>query len=106
MARSARDREGNTRQALVFLLISDEPNHVEPGTADISGETDIDGLRGKALEAASTPKASSVADSKRTFYQRSQAVRRYVLGFFAGPLEKAYSRFGIRNLCRKANSNY
>ncbi|MGQ3299664.1 HNH endonuclease [Reyranella sp.] len=83
-ARQSPDRTGELRKALVFELrpleaLDDADMSARAGTAP------LEELRARAIAAATTTVQSSVA--KRTVYERSQAVREYVLARSGGNCE-------------------
>ncbi len=89
---AAPDREGNQRSAIVFELVPANVGNKaaeakEPSIEEVELEVDLADLRMRALQAArSTPQVGGIA-ARRSLYQRSAAVRRYVLARAAGACE-------------------
>jgi len=78
------DAEGNERRVIVFHLVSiDDVGNV----ADPVESSSIDSLRERAFNAASPASEAREVDAKRLVYERSQAVRRYVLARANGVCE-------------------
>ena len=80
--REAKDRRGNARQAIVFYLV---PVEGEPAVAPepappTSPEQSLGELRKKALASAAEAPRSDPKEAKRLHYERSEAIRVYVLG--------------------------
>ncbi|WP_462383304.1 HNH endonuclease [Pseudomonas sp. Marseille-QA0892] len=77
--RTSPDRVGNNRETISFLLVRVEaiPElSVEP---EVQGAMPLLEARLAAVEAASPSNTADPAQSQRTIYKRSEAVRRYVL---------------------------
>ncbi len=84
--RNGRDRHGTPRRAIVFHLLptSDEPNPPEAAEpAQAAGQKEpmqsLAQLREMAYEAAETASGDAGVEARRTYRERSEAVRRYVL---------------------------
>ena len=95
---AAPDREGNQRTAIVFELVPAQANEDEDILTDeLSPErdlekTDLQTLRRRAIEAARITPQIGGSEARRNLYQRSEAVRRYVLARSAGSARAALSR--------------
>lgn len=79
--RRAPDRDGQERDVIVFHLIRVEASQDDPAL-DITASTEglsIQEARKRALEACSGAKGSAGTQAVRTLYERSKAVRDYVL---------------------------
>ncbi|OYD82594.1 hypothetical protein CHT98_20280 (plasmid) [Azospirillum brasilense] len=85
------DRLGNMRSGIVFHLVPVEALHdvdaAEPEADPNAGGLDLVALRSAAMEAASTGDDQPAEGARRRIYQRSEAVRRYVLARAAGVCE-------------------
>lgn len=84
--RDGRDRHGTLRRAIVFHLLptSDGPNPSEPAEPAQAAEQNVSAqplaqLRKQAYEAAKTDGGGAGVEARRTYRERSEAVRRYVL---------------------------
>lgn len=90
---AAPDREGNQRSAIVFELIVasaevELPDHAEQSDEKVElHQLDLAALRARAMEAARSMPRVTGAAARRSLYQRSAAVRRYVLARAAGICE-------------------
>ena len=86
----APDREGDQRQAIVFELMPAETEagqDVDQVETAIPAAPDLATLRDRALEAAQTTPRQQGREARRNYYQRSQAVRLYVLARAKGVCE-------------------
>jgi 5-methylcytosine-specific restriction protein A len=79
------DRDGQLRQVIVFQLVPQE-NATEPELVGPSSRS-LDALRVAAYQAATPSSAATSGGAKRSYYERSQAVRQYVLARAAGICE-------------------
>lgn len=83
--RAGPDREGRQRQVIVFQLVPQEsardPDLPDPPTRSLSA------LRAAAYDAATSLSAATSSEAKRSYFERSQAVRRYVLARAEGICE-------------------
>ncbi len=81
------DREGALRQVIVFHLIPAQAT-VDNETAPIASSNEsIDKLRESAYKAATAAAEGKESSAKKTYYERSEAVRRYVLARADGVCE-------------------
>jgi len=79
------DREGQNRQVIVFQLVRQEGS---PETdVDELPNQPLDTLREAAYQAATPSSEETSGGARRSYYERSQAVRRYVLARAAGVCE-------------------
>jgi 5-methylcytosine-specific restriction protein A len=86
----APDREGQQRTAIVFSLISTDGYELRENLGQLPTGPDLDQLgvlRQRALEAARTTSQVAGTEARRLLYQRSEAVRRYVLARAGGVCE-------------------
>lgn len=89
--RTSPDRDGNARDAIVFHLVptdasADSDNgHPERAASQIT--VDIEELRRRAYAATSPPNGTPGKSGKRIYYERSAAVRDYVLARAKGLCE-------------------
>ncbi|KAA0579180.1 HNH endonuclease [Azospirillum sp. B21] len=87
----APDRLGKMRSAIVFHLVPveaiAEAEAAEPYANQAEGGLDLAALRRAAVAAANTGDEEPAEGARRRIYQRSQAVRRYVLARAAGVCE-------------------
>lgn len=74
------DRHGHDREVIVFHLVQPGQEEVEPVEIErgLKGLT-LEDLRERALLAAKSAPQSSAKSARRTYYERSAAVRAYVL---------------------------
>lgn len=79
--RDAPDREGRTRQAVVFHLFPDDRPVPEPAEAEepAPAAVSLDELRRRAVDACKPAGGVNARESLTRYYERSAAVRRYVL---------------------------
>ena len=81
------DKLGNTRQIIVFHFVRPDEHELggkeEKSLASIS----LEQLRQKALEATREASEQSAKEARRSWYERSEAVRAYVLARAAGICE-------------------
>ncbi len=82
------DKLGNTRQAIVFHLVS-RPSDVDVARAvtEPGSPPSLEELRRKALEAAQGASEKSPKEGRRSYYERSEAIRAYVLARASGVCE-------------------
>src|SRR5262249_44926962 len=85
--------KGNQRQVIVFHLVQSDQmgplSNAEPGSVPIESiplESLAD-LRKKAMEASARPPQLPAKEARKVYFQRSEAVRRYVLARAAGICE-------------------
>jgi 5-methylcytosine-specific restriction enzyme A len=85
----APDGTGAMRQAIVFNLVpaSDLDEDATPVRSESRGTVDLQTLRGRALEAVSTPAQADHSRAKRNVYERSREIRLYVLARANGHCE-------------------
>lgn len=85
----APDRKRDMRQAIVFELAPADGEPVEAlDVMDaIAPQASLDELRKRALAAANTTPQSKGKEARRSYYQRSDAVRQYVLARASGACE-------------------
>jgi 5-methylcytosine-specific restriction protein A len=86
----APDREGQQRTAIVFSLIPTDGYDLQEDPGQLSPGRDVDQLavlRQRALEAARTTPQVAGTGARRLLYQRSEAVRKYVLARAGGVCE-------------------
>lgn len=83
--RQAKDKSGKSRRAIVFHLVPLEevhvpavPSHAAPTQLPLDLQP-LDELRKKAFASASPAEESSPKKAKRLYYERSEAIRAYVL---------------------------
>ena len=83
------DKEGNERQIIAFHLISTDTEELgnDPQTPLAPTEASLDELRRRAYHAATETSSGKPRNARQTYYQRSQAVRDYVLVRAAGICE-------------------
>ncbi len=80
--RQGLDRNGDLRRVIVFHLIKAENEEFAPPTSTAPPNTTpatLDQLRKRAFEAASQAEKKDPREAKHFYYQRSAAVRTYVL---------------------------
>lgn len=78
--RRAPDHEGVERQAIVFKLVPIDAGSADIADAPISAENSLQELREAAYAAVGIgPRGGNTANRPRTYYERSKAVRDYVL---------------------------
>jgi 5-methylcytosine-specific restriction enzyme A len=92
--RRGMDVNGNERRVIVFHLIQPEDDG-EPPDPD-SGHASLDGLRQRALDAASVAGERNPREAKRLYRERSATVRTYVLARAAGTCEACGQRAPFR----------
>jgi 5-methylcytosine-specific restriction protein A len=87
--RNGPDREGAERRVIVFHLVAadQEKAEFEPGAEPIRPNIPLDDLRRRAHEAARSVARRSAGESRRSYYERSEAVRAYVLARAFGRCE-------------------
>jgi 5-methylcytosine-specific restriction enzyme A len=86
--REAKDKSGQPRRAIIFHLVPTEPEPPSPPkTVVMRTSTPISELRERALRAAAEAAQGGQRDAKRIYYERSAAVRGYVLGRANGVCE-------------------
>lgn len=84
----APDKEGNDRQIIAFHLIStDDEQLADEAHTSRFPSTTLDELRRRAYQAAKDTAAGKSRDARQTYYQRSEAVKDYVLARAAGVCE-------------------
>jgi 5-methylcytosine-specific restriction protein A len=85
--RDARDKDGKTRQVIVFELVPSE--EAADATDEIIQEPDLSlsTLRARALVAATTTSVANVRDARQTYYRRSWLVKVYVCARAEGVCE-------------------
>ena len=85
----APDTTGNLREAIVFHLVplASAEAPIVPPPASTTPTESLEELRRRALEAAKAPKKENAKDAKRHIYERSEAVRSYVLARAKGTCE-------------------
>lgn len=87
--RNAPDVTKTTREVIVFHLVP--ANEVTDPSANVSTSTasglSMDELRRRAMAASIPPQANNGKQARRTYYERSKAVRDYVLARAAGVCE-------------------
>ena len=83
--RPGADREGRQRRLIVFQLVPQEDS-AGPEAAGAPPQA-LDALREAAYRAATPASAATSGVAKRSYYERSQAVRQYVLARAAGVCE-------------------
>ena len=83
--RHAKDKSGKSRRAIIFHLVPLEEglapalsSHSEASQLPLNLQA-LDELRRKALASASDAVESSPRNAKRLYYERSEAIRTYVL---------------------------
>jgi 5-methylcytosine-specific restriction protein A len=78
----AKDRRGNARQAIVFHLVpvEEEPAVTQEPAPAAPPNQPLGELRKKAFASATEAPQSNPKEAKRLHYERSEAVRVYVLG--------------------------
>ncbi len=83
--RPAKDKSGISRRAIIFHLVPleeglepDFPSHSAPTQLPLDVQP-LDELRKKAMASASGAEESSPKKAKRLYFQRSEAIRLYVL---------------------------
>ena len=82
------DRDGNTRPAIVFHLISVDPNiDVLPPAVQQTGSRPLEELRKAAYAAAVAGEGKAGTRATRSYYARSAAVADYVLARARGKCE-------------------
>ena len=85
--RTAKDKAGHDRRAILFHLVPVEGTLPSGMTSTTStqesvpapGVPSLDALRQKALVSASSGGETNPKDAKRSYYERSEAVRMYAL---------------------------
>jgi 5-methylcytosine-specific restriction enzyme A len=87
------DLKGNERRAIVFHLIRPEGSAPTADAADVGMP---DQLRRRALEAGSQAVQKTPREAKRLFYERSAAVREYVLRRAEGTCEACGTKAPFR----------
>jgi 5-methylcytosine-specific restriction enzyme A len=87
------DLKGNERRAIVFHLIRPEGSAPTADAADVGMP---DQLRRRALEAGSQAVQKTPREAKRLFYERSAAVREYVLRRAEGTCEACGTKAPVR----------
>lgn len=85
----APDTAGNQREAIVFHLVplGDAGETLEPPSAAPSPGLSLADLRKLAMKAAEAPKEGSAKEARRQLYERSAAVKSYVLARASGICE-------------------
>ena len=81
------DVKGNLRQAIVFHLIRQEETEAPPAQDHERVAVTLDELRRSAYESSSTPAEKDTKETRRRYYERSEAVRAYVLARASGACE-------------------
>jgi 5-methylcytosine-specific restriction protein A len=83
------DKEGEDRQIIAFHLISTEEEHFDDGalTGSETPPRTFEEMRHRAYEAATETPSGDTKSATRTYYQRSKAVKDYVLARAAGKCE-------------------
>jgi 5-methylcytosine-specific restriction protein A len=79
------DLNSNERQVIVFHLM--QPSEEEQAAPSLPPPMPLDQLRQRALEAASQAEQSKPQEAKSLYYNRSAAVRQYVLARAGGVCE-------------------
>lgn len=81
------DREGKSRQIIVFHLIPTDEAESLDDSHETSPGSDLAELRKHAYQAASHASQGKTRDAKSSYYKRSNAVKKYVLTRAAGICE-------------------
>ena len=81
------DREGKSRQIIVFHLIPADDTDPLDEPDETSSGSDLAQLREQAYQAASHASQGRTRDAKSTYYKRSNTVKKYVLTRAAGICE-------------------
>ncbi|MGH7381604.1 MAG: HNH endonuclease [Candidatus Methylomirabilales bacterium] len=91
--RQAKDKSGKTRRAIIFHLVPLEGAYSPVESAEAPATQlrlelqPLDELRKKALASASVPVESTPKKARRLLYDRSEAIRAYVLSRASGNCE-------------------
>lgn len=93
------DVKGNERQVIVFHLIQPEDNEeaIKP-TSPTASPVILDRLRERAFEAATEATERNPQEARRLYYERSAAVREYVLARAGGTCESCDKPAPFRRL--------
>jgi 5-methylcytosine-specific restriction enzyme A len=89
--RVSADRDGNNRNAIVFQLVPISTDLVDSASDAVRGEASLEDLRRAAYAAAATP-SKPPKDARRSFFERSAAVKAYVLSRANGYCEACGGR--------------
>lgn len=81
------DVNGNDRRVIVFHLIRQEDSDTSAAPATVSSNLSLEELRRMAMQSSSTPAERSTKLTRRRYYERSEAVRAYVLTRAKGTCE-------------------
>jgi 5-methylcytosine-specific restriction protein A len=84
---SGRDRKGAIRETIIFHLIPDAASSAPALAPPANSTSSIEALRKRAYAAAVATSGSAGKEAKRIYYERSAAVRDYVLSRAAGTCE-------------------
>jgi 5-methylcytosine-specific restriction protein A len=85
--RNAPDTNGQMRDAIVFHLLPEDASGLQESKLPPKPAPPLDELRKLAYAAARPTKGNAGKDAKRSYYERSAAVRQYVLARAAGVCE-------------------
>ena len=85
--KDAPDMNGEMRRAIVFKLVPLDAGAVDLLDAPLSSGANLDQLRQRALEAAKIDGGAAQTGSSQSYYERSKAVRDYVLARAKGVCE-------------------
>jgi 5-methylcytosine-specific restriction protein A len=99
--KSSPDRDGSSRAVIIFRLVPNSADIAPPADAAPEGAS-LDELRTAAYAAAATP-SQPPQDARRNFFERSAAVKAYVLGRARGRCEACGREAPF---CRKDGSPY
>jgi 5-methylcytosine-specific restriction enzyme A len=85
------DRDGNNGNAIIFQLVPISTELVDSASDAVSAEVPLEDLRRTAYAAAATP-SKPPKDARRSFFERSAAVKAYVLSRANGYCEACGGR--------------
>jgi len=90
--RRAPDKSGRARNAIVFHLLKEDEPQIVLGTETKPASRPLEELRRGAYDAASPAAETAQNVAKRTYYERSEVIRRYVLARANGICEACRKR--------------
>jgi 5-methylcytosine-specific restriction enzyme A len=90
-SRASPDRNGDMRQVIVFHLLKQEEIGNATSAPVSPPLSSVDQLRRRAYEASSTPAEKDTKETRRRYYERSGAVKAYVLARANGRCESCGS---------------
>lgn len=85
--RTGRDLKGDEREVIVFHLVRQGQSDVDVSSAPMPPGLSLEELRLRALNSSSTPAEKDTKQTRRRYYERSEAVRAYVLARAKGTCE-------------------